>query len=121
MKTKDIKIGMRVTPFQKTVKKYEENIDQYKRHKYGSGLFLNFNNYLFVVDYDEDTKAWVLGENIKSNCGDCFNAEDFEPYQEKENGFEIKCLDCGYIGCDLNVVYHGFQFSCSNCGQVYKQ
>ena len=122
MKKEDIKIGIKVTPFQKTVIGFEKDIEEYKNTN-DLGKFLKENRYLYVIGYDDYKQVWMLGDMTYNNNedGDYFNAKDFEPYQEKENGFEIKCLDCGHVGCDLNIVYHGFQFSCPNCGQVYKQ
>lgn len=122
MRKEDVKIGMKVRPFQKTAKGWEEDINEYKKHTYNPGKFFGEKEYLFVIKYDTYEEAWILSEDPEENDGDFFNSEDFKPYsEEKENGFEIKCKDCGYIGCDLNVVYCGFQFSCPNCGQIYKQ
>ena len=93
MNKDDVVIGMKVTPFQKTANGWEENINEYKNHTYNYGKFLKENGYLFVIEYDEEEKAWILGDNM-DNDGDYFNAEDFESYMDVNNiSLEIDNVD----------------------------
>ena len=98
MLIEDIKIRMKVTPFQKTVDGYEKSIEEYKScTSYGWGNFLKENGYLYVTGYDEYENAWTLGDITcnDNEDGDYFNSEDFEPYKEIQmNSEEInKYLD----------------------------
>jgi hypothetical protein len=80
MKNEDVKIGMKVVPIRKTATNWGSGklSDSYcwTRAK-------NMDQpYLFVVSYDEEDRAWVLGEykNMPS-CGDFFRARDFRLYE----------------------------------------
>jgi hypothetical protein len=81
MKKEDVKIGMKVVPFQKTVKGWEglETSCVWKKTKEKG------QNYLCINEYDENEGCYVLG--FEETDGDFFNVEDFKPYVEK---FEIK-------------------------------
>jgi len=80
MKKEDIKIGMRVVPFQKTAFSQLENSNTWKDA-------LNKNQkYLYVIDWDDELNCFVLDdENINDgDNGDFFNTEDFKPYSEED-------------------------------------
>lgn len=90
MREDQIQIGSKVIPFQKTAKGWEEDINEYKNHTYGYGKFLKKNGYLYVTEYDEYEKTWILSDDINADGdyfntdGDFFNPEDFEPFDEEE-------------------------------------
>jgi hypothetical protein len=74
---KDIKIGMKVVPFQKTVKNYLDfnSSGVWRRAKEKN------QNYLYVVGFEENEKYYMLSEIMGFEIyGDFYNAEDFEPY-----------------------------------------
>ena len=77
MKDKDVKIGMKVVPHDKT------------SHIF-MGLRMSYNwesaqevkqPFLYVADFDGG--YWILNINKDTPNGDYFNACDFEPYEEK--------------------------------------
>lgn len=81
MRKQDVVIGMRVVPFQKTAYTYGlEN----------SGVWKDARNknqeYLYVIDWDEELKCFVLSdENVNNeDDGDFFNPEDFKHYNEQD-------------------------------------
>jgi len=78
MKDEDVKIGMRVVPFQKTTWRDLSKSDAWKKGKE--------RGYLYVTFYDREEEAWVLDQQGKyfSYSGDFFNACDFEPYIEEK-------------------------------------
>lgn len=79
MNNKDVKVGMRVVPFQKTVEGWvslDESVEvQIAREKRQS--------FLYVVAWDDDG-YWILAQNLELSGqvdrGDFFNAQDFVPY-----------------------------------------
>jgi len=77
VKKEDVKIGMKVVPFQKTAwGELEDSIlwSDALRRKQG---------YLFVILFDEEEKVYVLSLDIEdTEAGDFFNPEDFDPYEE---------------------------------------
>ena len=76
MKEEDIKIGMKVVPFQKTAEEWGDlSSSQVWQKARGSQGFL----YVFGLDREED--AWILSAD-KTNDGDFFRSEDFELYIE---------------------------------------
>lgn len=82
MKNKNVKIGMKVMPFQKTA--YWDGLDSsnaWNRAK-------NSNQpYLYVKEWDYDRGYWVLNDTIDDNHGgDFFNSCDFSPYKEEIKG-----------------------------------
>jgi hypothetical protein len=82
LKKEDVRMGMKVIPFQKTAVGWEEDIEEYKNHTYNYGYFLRENGYLYATEYDEYEEAWVLTDDLNERDGDYFNAEDFEPYEQ---------------------------------------
>ena len=88
MKHEDIKLSMKVVPFQKTRWNWDKEIikDYYADADWGVGECLNSNGYLYVVYCDESMSAWVLGYDPEIEDGDFFNAEDFEPYNPINEG-----------------------------------
>jgi hypothetical protein len=75
MEDKDVAVGMKVVPFQKTifgplnfsiVWKVAQNL---------------YKPSLFVIKKNDDFDCWILGMSMSSN-GDFFKAVDFEPYTE---------------------------------------
>jgi len=79
MLKEDVKTGMKVVPFQKTPEEFYglENSNNWR-----SALVKN-QNYLFVINWDEDEEAYILGCD-NDGRGDYFNPEDFELYRENE-------------------------------------
>ena len=83
MKDEDVKIGMKVVPFQKTVWG-----DFSESQVWRDGVNRGF---LYVQAWDLEEKAWILGDidgltfvdGEEIFDGDFFNASDFEPYEEK--------------------------------------
>lgn len=80
MKSKDVKIGMKVVPHQKTVKGWG-GLEHSYIWKYASE---SDEPYLLVTEYNSNEKCFVLGneEDMINRDGDYFNACDFEPYEE---------------------------------------
>jgi hypothetical protein len=79
LKDEDIKIGMKVVPFKKTVTGWENTLDN-------SPTWINRKigqNYLYVVGWDKEYNCWLLSNNIQGS-GDFFNASDLKLYKEPE-------------------------------------
>jgi hypothetical protein len=94
MRKEDIEIGMKVVPFQKTLEGYAEFEDSHvwKRAKEKN------QNYLYVIDFDEDETYYILSEIMNDEAdGDFFNAEDFEPYEKGTNKYSLKDICCRLI------------------------
>lgn len=74
MKKEDVKIGMKVVPFQKTMGHgFKELFD------YGNGMFFKENGYLYVITaYDRYASIGIQGTTSQ------FSYEDFEPYIETQ-------------------------------------
>jgi len=74
MNKKDVKIGMKVVPFQKTTYSGLEN----------SGILRDAKRigqpYLYVCGWDDDENCFYLHVDKNEDSGDFFNPEDFEPY-----------------------------------------
>lgn len=89
MKKKDVKIGMKVVPFKKTVPGYmglEESIEWCQAQAQG---------FMYVTGYNELEKAWELSyEKHKGGHADFFRSSDFRPY-EGVRGMKKKDL---YVG-----------------------
>jgi hypothetical protein len=76
MKQKDIMTGMKVVPFQKTA---------------GGNPFPTYDwdmrakrqGYLYVIEWNDEKRCWILHSDGNSDSGDWYNAEDFNPYEEK--------------------------------------
>lgn len=96
MKAENITIDMKVTPFQKTAKGWESDIEQY--YAYGNGEFLKENGYLYIKEYDDYEEAWILGDKSDDEGGDYFNAEDFKPYEFDKNSEIVNAFKkCGIV------------------------
>ena len=80
MRKEDVKIGMKVVPFRKTVDGWsglKESV-QWKRAKDKNQPFL------FVVAWDADEGCWGLSWNRdgrRNNAWDFFNSSDFRKYE----------------------------------------
>jgi hypothetical protein len=78
MKDSDVKIGMKVVPFQKTVVEWGDLED--------SSCWMRRvdkpHPFLYVNEWDKDINCWILGDINVLGAGDYFNACDFEPYSE---------------------------------------
>ena len=74
MKKVDVKIGMKVVPFRKTV---WGNFS-------GSTVWNTAKNiqqpFLYVVGWDNEEQAYILNDSKKTKTGDFFKASDFNPY-----------------------------------------
>jgi len=89
MNKNDIKIGMRVVPFQKTAFTQKLENSGVWRDALSKG-----QEYLYVIDEDKEFECFVLNdENFNDDDnGDFFNPEDFEPFNEQDiidNAFNI--------------------------------
>jgi hypothetical protein len=80
MKHSEVKIGMKVTPFQKTSGRWNNSIGDYINKSGRIGQFLKENGFLYVVEFSENINAYALGVEIETGCADYFNSEDFKPY-----------------------------------------
>jgi hypothetical protein len=79
LKDADIRIGMKVTPFRKTVSGWGNSLDEsptWKNRKIGQ-------NYLYVIAWDKELSCWLLG-NSRDSSGDFYNTSDFKLYKEPE-------------------------------------
>lgn len=76
MEDKDVKIGMKVVPFRKSVYSSLEDSLMWNLAKDSAQPFL------FVKDFDEDLSGWLLVDKL-SHGGDYFLSSDFYPYVEK--------------------------------------
>ena len=77
MKKEDVKIGMMVVPHSKHI-----GCELEDSNSWIISLELK-QNYLFVIDWEEEEKCFVLSEiENDPDSGDFFNPEDFEPYEE---------------------------------------
>jgi len=78
MKDKDVRIGMKVVPHDKTVYSVEglETSNEWKKAKAKKQRFL----YITGKRYD----FYVLNTNENDPTGDFFNVSDFEPYVDIE-------------------------------------
>jgi hypothetical protein len=76
MNSKDVKIGMKVVPFQKTA------FDQFLCNSvaWGRAKYTN-QDFLYVTMFDVEEGFWVLAPSM-GESGDYFNAEDFYEYEE---------------------------------------
>jgi len=100
MKDIDVKIGMKVVPFQKTVWGDFSESQVWNRNVSSQG-------FLYVQAWDLEEEAWILGDidgltlvdGEEIFDGDFFNACDFEPY--KERGMKDKDVEIG-----MKVVPH---------------
>ena len=86
MKDCDVKQGMKVVPHSKSVWCGCDNcID--------SGNWRTAQKreqpFLYVLYYEEDENAWVLGSEMQASGGDYFLASDFEPYDPVAEILEI--------------------------------
>ena len=78
MKKEELKLGMKVVPFQKTGI-FQKDIKEYK--KSGVGRMLSKLGYLYYVgDAEED--CIVLNYDKDDVMGDIFSINDIEPYKE---------------------------------------
>jgi len=77
MKKEDVKIRMKVVPFQNTFLKDQkfENLSVWRDAIYKG------QKYLYVMALDKNYNAFILN-HIQKLGGDYFNPEDFEPYEE---------------------------------------
>ena len=84
MKNKDVVENMKVVPFRKSVKKWNDINDSWEWKR----ACAHGQNYLFVVGKEKSNpRAWILAENKNNDLnGDFYNASDFEPYREEQNG-----------------------------------
>jgi hypothetical protein len=83
MKKEDIIIGIKVVPHDKTVDEdYYGGLDKSNVWKRAQE---NDQPYLYLVGYSELDNAYILN-NKNIYDGDFFNIEDFEPYNEVDNG-----------------------------------
>ena len=69
----NVKVGMKVVPFQKTAFGFKELEDSYSWNRVRG----TDKPYLNVDMWDDDRSCWILS-------GDFFNACDFEPYIDEE-------------------------------------
>ena len=77
MKNQDVRIGMRVTPRQKSVKEWSgiRNSIEWK---------CRIGNFLFVKGWEEELECWILSSSSEEGVGgDFFNSKDFKPYAEE--------------------------------------
>jgi hypothetical protein len=81
MRKKDVKIGMKVIPFQKTAYGSLETSVHWRRS------CENNQPYLYVSYWNEEECCWALSRIDNAQGGDYFNSWDFEPYIKKK---EIK-------------------------------
>lgn len=77
MKSKDVRIGMKVVPFQKTIGMFQGNFRQIltvqRAIEYGQP-------YLYVTRWNKYEKCWCLSDDSRVRSGDFFNSKDFYPY-----------------------------------------
>ena len=83
MLKKDVKIGMKVVPFQKTADR-EFKISCWKRAKEAK------QPYIYVVGYRMKVEGWALNNDSTRTTGDHFKSEDFNLYIEPNKKEEIK-------------------------------
>jgi len=75
MKNENVKIGMKVVPFQKT---------KVLTDTFTTSLTMKrMKKYAVVTSWIDDESCWLLKADADDFGGDCFNACDFEPYEEK--------------------------------------
>jgi len=79
MRKQDVQIGMKVVPFQKTA--WCSLTDSY----IWKDALEDKQNYLYVVEFDEDENCFVLNNIDGDSDGDFFHPEDFNPYMEGLN------------------------------------
>lgn len=75
MKDNMVKIGMMVTPHDKTVPGYRD-LDESASWKRGKS-----QGFLYVTGWDDEENCWILDDELNSYGGDFFNASDFQPYE----------------------------------------
>lgn len=85
MRNKDVRIGMKVVPFQKTVNGWS-NFPTHTWEECSEN-----QGFLYVTEYDNDQKCWVLSEDTDGK-GDFYNSQDFKSYGDEsmENKKEEK-------------------------------
>lgn len=95
MKKSDVKIGMRVVPFQKTAKNWgnlesscvwKNAQDSGQKFLYVVGIYLNEESELVRNKVVKKTTLEYMLNSEKTHGGDFFDARDFKPYIEKKNG-----------------------------------
>lgn len=81
MKKSDVKIGMRVVPFRKTVPGWF-NLNESHQWKISQENKMNF---LYVVGWENEENCWCLSTKNEPDTmdSDFFRASDFRPYVEK--------------------------------------
>lgn len=79
MKSKDVRIGMKVVPFQKTVRTMQNNFRQILT---AQAAIERGQPYLYVIGWNKYQKCWRLSDNGRDSSGDFFLSKDFEPYVE---------------------------------------
>lgn len=77
MKSKDVVIGMKVVPTQKTVGIFQENF----RGIYAvERATMAGQPFLYVIKWNNIERCWCLSDQRYESSGDHFNARDFYPY-----------------------------------------
>lgn len=82
MKLNDVKVGMKVVPFKKSIGTI--SFEEFLKKKSKSVDFFRHNGYLFVVDILNGIITLSVDMFVQSGLYE-FRAEDFEPYVEEEN------------------------------------
>jgi hypothetical protein len=77
MKTKDVRIGMKVVPHNKTVKGWED----FKNCFHWNDVKDTDHPYLFVVGKDRNPACYVLNQDEGAKGGNFYRASDFNPYE----------------------------------------
>jgi hypothetical protein len=79
MKNKNVVVGMKVVPHDKTIYGPLNSSNAWKQ------AIENKQGFLYVVEFepDRDRDAWVLSVN-KNNSGDYFYSTDFSPFEKPE-------------------------------------
>ena len=82
MLDKDVTVGLKVVPHDKTVENFVGLDYSYNWNDAGG----KDQGYLYVVEYESGSKCWALGVRPNSG-GDYFNASDFEPLKKLYEDF----------------------------------
>lgn len=97
MQKRLVKTGMKVIPFQKTPKHWEEDFEEYINSGTDIPAFFKDNGFLYVVGFDQSERAFILGmSTYEEDGGDYFEHNDFEPYDK----IELSDIDTPVINID---------------------
>ncbi len=81
MKSNDVRIGMKVVPFQKTVGIMQDNFRQILTVR---TAIERRQPYLYIVGWHKYDKCWRLSDT-RDGGGDFFNSKDFHLYTGENN------------------------------------